>query len=187
MIEELCIGQLVETTELFDLDRSIDSQLESIKRKTGVLFGCACRLGAMCAFGDDRVIEGMARFGENFGIAFQLIDDVLDLVSDESRGKQANIDLASGVYTMPVLLALDTPRSHDLRRALEARDATTARALVLEARTIPEVIKRAHDYGKFATQALAVLHPLDTPLGGFPERYIDWALEYFPVDAALIA
>ena len=187
-IEELCIGQLVETTELYDLNRSIESQLDSIKRKTGVLYACACRLGALCGALDDRVVDGIGWFGEHFGMAFQLIDDVIDLVSDESRlGKPANIDIASGVYTMPVLLALDGRRGKDLRAALEKRDAALSRELVLEARTIPDVVGRAKRYAELAVEALDSALGRETPLRQFPARYIDWALEYFPTDPALVA
>ena len=187
-VEGLCVGQLVETTELFDLSRSIESQLESIKRKTAVLFACACRVGGLCAELDNHVTEELARFGEHFGMAFQLIDDVLDLVSDDGRlGKPANIDIATGVYTMPTLLALTGSLGDELRSALERRDSISARRIVLRSRTIPEVIRHARHYGEVASEAVEGVTGDATPLRGFPKRYIDWALEYFPTDPALVA
>jgi geranylgeranyl pyrophosphate synthase len=186
-VEELCIGQLVETTELFDLNRTIDAQLESIRRKTGVLYACACDVGALTGEVTPDVREALTSFGESFGIAFQLLDDVLDLVSDEARlGKPANIDIATGVYTMPVLLALQGPSGAELRERLEARDAAGAREIVLGAGTIRDVIARAREYGALASSALHSAAP-STPLSEFPTRYLDWALEHFPTDPALVA
>jgi len=187
-IEELCIGQLIETTELFDVQRSIESQLESIKRKTAVLFACSCRVGGLCPSLEDPICEALALSGERFGMAFQLIDDVLDLVSDEARlGKPANIDIASGVYTMPVLLALDSPLADELSTALDARDAATAKEIVLRAETIRHVIDHARDFANLAADTLDLALGRQTTLRHFPSRYLDWALKHFPTDPALVA
>jgi geranylgeranyl pyrophosphate synthase len=175
-IEELCIGQFMETQELFDLDRAIDSHFASINGKTAALFACSCRVGGLCAGLADESLDAITRFGEAFGMCFQVIDDVLDLISSaELLGKPANIDIATGVYTLPVLLALRTPRSAALRGALEARLADRARDEVLRAGTVTQALDRAR---AFAAEASAALE-FAPSLRAFPQRYMDWALRRF--------
>jgi hypothetical protein len=88
---------------------------------------------------------------------------------------------------MPVLLALDGPAAPDLRAALDARDAETARAIVLRGKTIREVIARAREYGRLATETITDVHAQDTSFAELPSRYIDWALAHFATDPALVA
>lgn len=66
--------------------------------------------------GADEQSESLARYGEEFGMAFQVLDDILDLVGDPERlGKPIGVDIATGVYTMPVLLALEGDHGEKLR------------------------------------------------------------------------
>jgi len=182
-------GEIIGIEKTGDITISREEALEIIRRKTADLFAAACRLPAhFSPRGDLFAAERLAEYGRCLGVAFQLIDDVLDLVSDEARlGKPANIDIASGVYTMPVLLALDGTFATELRAALESRDAQRARAIVLRAGTIRAVIDRARDYGHLATETVSRAPARATPLAEFPSRYIDWALERFPTDPALVA
>ncbi len=126
---DLCEGQVLEMRDAFDPDRTVDAHLASVRAKTAALFECACRLGAQTAgLGDENTLA-LARFGHGFGMAFQVLDDVLDLIGDEERlGKPTGNDIASGVYTLPVLAALRGPVGPELRRALTGAGARVAAA-----------------------------------------------------------
>ena len=114
----LCVGQATETQHLFDIDQEIDRYLFTIEAKTAALFACSCRVGALSAGLPTDHVASFGEFGRNFGMAFQLIDDVLDLIGDPERlGKPVGVDLRSGVLTMPALLELARPAAGDLRRS----------------------------------------------------------------------
>ena len=82
-----------------------------------MLFRCACLLGALCAELADDQSESLARYGEEFGMAFQVRDDVLDLVGDAQRlGKPIGVDIATGVYTMPSCSRSKAPTARSSER-----------------------------------------------------------------------
>ena len=118
----LCLGQATETQHLFDVGQEIDRYLFTIEAKTAALFACSCRVGALSAALPEEHVNSFGEFGRNFGMAFQLIDDVLDLIGDAHRlGKPVGADMRSGVLTMPALLELAQPSGGDLRSLLLRR------------------------------------------------------------------
>jgi heptaprenyl diphosphate synthase len=107
-IAEVCEGQIIETQALGDPHRPMDEFLSTIGKKTGALFSAACELGASTSgvSGDERA--ALIAYGEHLGLAFQMVDDLLDLVGDpEVTGKVPGTDLKEGVYTTAVLLAVE--------------------------------------------------------------------------------
>lgn len=95
-------GEALQREQLFDPSISIDVQLDRCARKTGALFSVACRLGA----GD--VSSPLGDFGLSLGIAFQIVDDILDCVADAGEtGKTSGTDLRDGIPTIPLLLAAE--------------------------------------------------------------------------------
>jgi geranylgeranyl pyrophosphate synthase len=117
MASEVCLGQMKESEDLYDADRSPARYYETITGKTASLFDLAAWLGAWLAGADDATTAAYARFGREFGVAFQIADDILDLVATEAEtGKSPAQDLRHGVYNLPVLhaIAADT----GLREAL---------------------------------------------------------------------
>ncbi len=77
------------------LDR--ETYMRVIAKKTAVLFGMAAKVGAMLANGTDAQIEAMSQYGFNVGLAFQIVDDILDLIADSKQlGKTAGLDIAQG-------------------------------------------------------------------------------------------
>lgn len=103
--ERLCVGQLHDTMGApEDVDR-VAFYLQVLSDKTGSLISTSARYGALFAGAGPEVVSVMEAFGEKIGVAFQLADDVIDLVSDsEVTGKTPGTDLREGVDTMPVLL-----------------------------------------------------------------------------------
>ncbi len=178
----LCVGQTTETQHLFDIGQEIDRYLFTIEAKTAALFACSCRVGALCAALPDEHVNRFGEFGRTFGMAFQLIDDVLDLIGDPERlGKPVGTDMRSGVLTMPVLLELAQPSGGDLRALLLRRhlaDLAQASRLIVNSGRIDDVIEVARQYANEATAAIAQV-PGATHLSRFPSSYVDWALEEF--------
>lgn len=129
----LCEGQARESAALFDVDRSEESYLEAISGKTGALFAAACRLGAMAVDLPTAATDALAEYGLRLGLAFQLVDDLLDVTtSADALGKPAGHDVVEGVYTLPVLHAMRERPT--LRELLRRRDRTAAAVAVRVAR-----------------------------------------------------
>ena len=200
----LCEGQALEMRDAFDPDRSVEAHLRSVHGKTAALFACACRIGALTAGVPDRDVEALTRYGEAFGMGFQVLDDVLDLLGDPDRlGKPTGIDIASGVYTLPVLAALDGPRGGELRLLLPASssagdsppdrteprpqeesataDIAAAVELVRGSGSVAVALGAMDRYGDDARQAVAHLDhtAVGQGLAAFPHTYTRWALESF--------
>ena len=108
-IAVLCDGQIREVDASRRLDRTEANYLEVIRRKTGALIATSCRLGAMMSDASAEHVDILEAFGESLGLAFQLSDDIMDLTSSQLElGKEPGVDLKEGVYTLPVLHALET-------------------------------------------------------------------------------
>jgi heptaprenyl diphosphate synthase len=206
---DLCEGQALEMRDSFDGDRSVEAHLRSIRGKTAALFACACGVGALAADLSERNTTALTRYGEAFGMAFQVLDDVLDLIGDADRlGKPTGIDIASGVYTLPVLAALSGPRGDELRRLLPGpspqlrggggadgngqaaagTDLPSARPEVAQAVErvrdsggVPVALEAMDRYADDARRAIAHLDQtvIGDGLTAFPRTYMTWALDSF--------
>ena len=103
----LCDGQIREVDASGSLEQTEDAYLEIIRRKTGVLIATSCRLGGLLSDAPEDAVETLDAFGESLGLAFQLSDDIMDVVSTQLElGKEPGTDMKEGVYTLPVLHAL---------------------------------------------------------------------------------
>jgi heptaprenyl diphosphate synthase len=121
-IAVLCDGQIREVDASRRLDQTEENYVEVIRRKTGALIATSCRLGAMMSDAPAEAVDVLEAFGESLGLAFQLSDDIMDLTSSQLElGKEPGVDLKEGVYTLPVLHALQTsPDREELARILAA-------------------------------------------------------------------
>lgn len=103
--ERLCLGQLHETVGPQEGEDEIEHYMQVLADKTGALIATAARMGVMFSGADQAYAPMMQEYGERIGVAFQLIDDVLDLSEHQQQtGKLAGTDLRAGVQTLPVLL-----------------------------------------------------------------------------------
>ncbi|MGB0763304.1 MAG: polyprenyl synthetase family protein, partial [Acidimicrobiales bacterium] len=92
-IGELCEGQILELQSTFKIDRSLDSYERSISGKTASLLATACKIGGLTAELSRENIDAISAFGHSYGMAFQIIDDILDLTAtDEELGKPSGND-----------------------------------------------------------------------------------------------
>ena len=118
----LARGELLQRADAFAADVGVERYLERCDLKTARLFESACRLGRLCAGAKDRG-DDLAAFGRRIGLAFQLLDDVLDVSGPVERtGKHRGTDLLDGTVTLPFILARERD---DTLRALDPRAITT--------------------------------------------------------------
>lgn len=108
-VPAICDGQMLEIRDLFNVDRTPERYFEAIRGKTAVLFELCTALGAELAGAHADTVSSVSAYGRELGLAFQLSDDILDLVAgDDVLGKPAGNDLRQGVYTLPVIYALQS-------------------------------------------------------------------------------
>jgi heptaprenyl diphosphate synthase len=120
---EVCEGEMQDLQDFNDVERSVERYIDTIDKKTASLLRLPAVAGAILAGGDDRTVAALRSYGHDLGLAFQISDDILDLSAPESTtGKKRGIDLQQGVYTLPVILAME--RLPELRSTLagELRD-----------------------------------------------------------------
>jgi heptaprenyl diphosphate synthase len=106
-IATVCDGQIREVESWGRIDQSENAYLEVIRRKTAALIATSCRLGGMLSDAPAEAVDLLDDLGLALGLAFQLSDDIMDVIStEEELHKQPGQDLKLGVYTLPVLYAL---------------------------------------------------------------------------------
>jgi geranylgeranyl pyrophosphate synthase len=140
----LAEGELLQRADAFDSGVALERYLRRCELKTASLFEAACRLGALEAAGGGDDAEALGAFGRRVGLAFQLLDDVLDVTGPASRtGKTRGADLLDGTVTLPLILARERDpelAGVDLRgvvtpeRAAEMCDRIEATGVLAEAR-----------------------------------------------------
>lgn len=158
---ELAAGEVMQRADAFATDLGVERYLERCRLKTAVLFRAACELGALEAGGP---VSALAGFGEQIGLAFQILDDVLDVTGPPERtGKPRGTDLLDGTVTLPLILArrgdpelaaldlrevgtpVEAARVCDRIAATDALEDTRGRALELVRRakeSLPQLPRR---------------------------------------------
>ncbi len=181
----LVTGQLNETLGPREGDDPIAHYLRVLADKTGSLIACAAEFGLVLGNGPAEFADGLREYGEHVGVAFQLVDDVIDLRSTEQElGKQPGTDLREGVPTLPMLLlrqrALSSAADAAVVAAIEAdltSEATAPRALarLAEHEVTAETLDRAFELSRQAKAALSSL-PIG-PVRSALERFADYLVE----------
>jgi geranylgeranyl pyrophosphate synthase len=143
---------------------TLDDYVEIVRRKTASLFQTGAKIGAYLAGADAKLVEETERYGSNMGIAFQMVDDILDVVGhSELLGKPTGMDLRDGNPALPIILALKEsqpavceafershPTDHQIATAL---DAMKAGAAIEEARLM------SRGYAERALKSITKLPP----------------------------
>jgi octaprenyl-diphosphate synthase len=159
-------GEVLQLTTQNDIATTEERYLDVIRGKTAALFAAACRVGAVVAERGRAEEEALDGYGLNLGIAFQLIDDVLDYNANQARlGKTVGDDFREGKITLPVLLAYrrgDRSEREFWVRTIEdtsrQQDGDLERAMTLMERhgALRDTVLRARHYGLMAKDALAI-------------------------------
>jgi geranylgeranyl pyrophosphate synthase len=162
-VGETCVGQILEMQQLWDRRRSQADYERTVMGKTGSLFGLSAQLGGLIAGIEAAQLGALGRFGRCFGMAFQFADDLLDLLADPAEtGKEHGIDVRHGVYTLPVLYALESdpellgPAAPDM----EEIDLEDVVERVLRTDAVARVISRCEAH---LSVAVAVAQDLEAP------------------------
>jgi heptaprenyl diphosphate synthase len=125
-------GELSPVTQIEPLDVALAQYRYKIGCKTAALFEAACKAGIAVADGSNEQIEALGRFGYDLGLAFQIVDDVLDFTGDErTLGKPAGNDLREGTWTIPLIYAVARSGSALLRDVTRTAPPSPAQALEL--------------------------------------------------------
>src|SRR6202142_3370819 len=182
LTQSMVEGELLQLTRLGRIDLTEAEATELAYRKTACLFSGCSRLGAVLGRQPKHVEDALAEYGRNAGLAFQLVDDLLDFTaSPEQLGKPVLSDLKEGKVTLPLILALraDTPHASDgnghdangagrqlVAKVLEERGFVSVRPeqitrLVRETGALERAAKMAREYVASAKDALAELPDTD--------------------------
>lgn len=163
--ERVSIGELLQIQERGNHDLSEEVYLKIIADKTASLFSVACQSGAIARGAEEKTQQIYQRFGEDFGISFQIVDDLLDLIGDkEKTGKELGNDLQEGKITLPLIHAL--ARSEDgtrenilkiLEDGYQPEHFTEIKSFVEQEGGVEYSRKRAFDFGKSAREVISKL------------------------------
>jgi len=123
---EMCQGEIQQIKCSFDVEQNLKQYYYRIKRKTALLISACCRLGALVSGAPRRQVWALGAYGHSLGMAFQIVDDVLDLTAKASEfGKPIGGDVHQGIMTLPMILALKlSPEPAQLKALLGKADKT---------------------------------------------------------------
>jgi len=159
----LCEGEIEQIRDFFNFQQSLRNYLRRIERKTALLISVSCSLSALVSQSQDNVVRAMRQFGYYTGMAFQIIDDILDFTGQQDVvGKPVGGDLRQGNLTLPTLFTLsdpaDAPRMKQLVHAGADDEAfTEAIAIVRKGSALSKSRDVARLYLEKALQQLEVV------------------------------
>ena len=179
MIADFANGEISQAASLFDCSLTLEAYLDKSFYKTASLIAASCRSAAVFSGCDEATKAAMYAYGRHLGLAFQVVDDILDFTqSTEQLGKPQGQDLASGNLTAPAILAMQ--REPALRALIEDRfrdPGSLDRALAMVAMSggIDAARELAQREGELARAALARL-PVSASRRSL-EAMVDYVLE----------
>ncbi len=164
-------GEVMQLKSANNLATTEEHYLSVVRAKTAALFSAAAESGALLADRSDTYVSALRVYGDNLGIAFQLVDDALDYSGRQAlMGKSVGDDFREGKATLPVILAY--ARADELARRFWQRtietgpqsesDLDVAITLVEETGAISETMARARAYADIACKALEAVAPCET-------------------------
>lgn len=126
-IVRMCEGEIEQIRDLFRLEQNFRNYLRRIERKTAILIEVSCRLGSLVADVSPSHTRTLGRYGHYLGMAFQIVDDILDFTSTADKlGKPVGADLLQGNITLPVLYTLQSANGDRLRQLIKPKMTNSA-------------------------------------------------------------
>lgn len=125
---EMCQGEIQQIKSCFDVEQSLKQYYYRIKRKTALLIAASCKLGGLASGAPARHVWALGAYGHALGMAFQIVDDVLDITAKQSElGKPVGGDIQQGIMTLPMILAMEKSlHKQKLRYLLGKREKSQA-------------------------------------------------------------
>ena len=162
-IMELSSGELQEMAESYSPDQSMNGYLDRIYNKTASLFTTAAESGAILSGAPEECCQALRSYGHNLGMAFQVVDDILDFDgTEEEFGKPIGSDLANGVVTLPTLIAMKSKLCSDaVKRVLAHPKEDDLMKEVVRIIQDDAVLEESYDFAsRYCEKALSNLHGL---------------------------
>jgi geranylgeranyl pyrophosphate synthase len=163
-VATVCEGTILEIMTAGRIDLTLETYFEKISHKTACLIAACCKGGAIVSQASDEEITLLNEYGQHLGIAFQIIDDILDYTQDQSTiGKPAGNDLRQGMVTLPLIYALqEQPQNgryqqvHALLNGSSHKDEDILSVVnwVTQSQGIEQAMADAQAYGNKARAAL---------------------------------
>lgn len=177
--ERLCLGQMHETVGPQDHEDPTAHYIQVMADKTGSLIAASAQIGLIISGGDRKYEPALVEFGEAIGVAFQLIDDVIDIAEAGKSGKTPGTDLRAGVPTLPVLLLREQAKTDAAAQALVNEidgDLSTDEALnsvVAKLREHEVTVKAEAEARAWAAKAISAIDVL--PEGSVKNALVTFA------------
>jgi all-trans-nonaprenyl-diphosphate synthase len=166
VIMDLATGEIQQGLNRFDAGISIETYLQKSYYKTASLIANSSKAAGLLSEVSRETVEHLYNYGRHFGIAFQIVDDILDFTSTtDTLGKPVGSDLKSGNLTAPVLFALAEKSSLEVlidREFAQDGDLEQALALIQDSQGINQARELAAHHAKLAIEHLAVLPPSES-------------------------
>ena len=156
-------GQLRETFSAYSWRQNREGYYEQIDSKTASLFSAAAGAGAVLSEAPDEAVEALKNYGHDLGMAFQIVDDILDFIGDEEEmGKPVGSDLLQGTVTLPTILLMENhPEDNLLEGLSEKRGDQAEVARVIEMVRNSPIVEECYQIAAgFSTQACRALEGL---------------------------
>ena len=157
LVSNLAMGEIAETRASYQVDDDTERYLSRIQKKTADFLKTCCELGGIIGGMSEKDTANLAAYGHNIGMAFQIIDDVLDIQEDSATiGKPAGNDIRQGIITLPVIRALKVSKRRDeLQTMLKDADRTEESLAIVRATDGVEYsLDIAKEYIKTAKESL---------------------------------
>ena len=166
VIDTICIGELEQLRRCYDASFGEQEYLDIVEKKTASLMSFCCRAGSLIGKASPEEIDSLANYGLNLGIAFQIVDDCLDLVGSEERaGKSLGSDLLEGKLTLPLISTIGRANKKDrelIEHAFASKQIGTAllnqmRDLAKRYGGIKYALAKAEEYREISKKELRSL------------------------------
>ena len=166
VIKDMAEGEILQALNRFDTTITLEAYLKKTYNKTASLIANSAKAAGLLSGVSADEAENLYSYGRNIGLAFQIVDDILDFTaSTEALGKPAGSDLISGHLTLPVLYALEEKPYLEVlidREFAQPEDINKAIALVMESQGIERSRELAARYAQTAVENLSQLKPSDS-------------------------
>lgn len=151
VIKEMCEGEIKQFRMTFSPDLTEDEYLSIIRQKTGLLCQFSCESGALAAGGSPEQVRALAGYGLGFGMAYQILDDCMDLVGNEVKAeKSLGSDLREGKLTLPLIHLLKSVNGNEKKKLLaslkDEKSFGWIRSMARERGSIDYALDKARSY-----------------------------------------
>jgi octaprenyl-diphosphate synthase len=164
----MCEGEVIQICCRGDVTILEDAYFTIIHHKTAVLMAACCAAGAIAGGASDAEAEALALFGRELGMAFQIQDDVLDMIGDRSTlGKPVGTDLREGKVTLPLIYALERAAAPE-REAIEEMVVRKSRVTSEDVARAVEIVHRHRGFAAARARARAFLREAVRALDPLP-------------------